>query len=211
MTKERPILFSGPMVRAILAGTKTQTRRIVKGVGNRGVYWTDLIQDTEKVDGKEVSLGFADEYGEWHKTEDYCPYGQPGDRLWVRETWAQHTIEGDTYTVYRADSEPDGDGAPWRPSIFMPRAACRIVLELTAVRVERLQDISEADAQAEGVELLPCTYVGRCQSNSCPRHGRLDRYRLAYKGLWDSLNAKRGYGWDSNPWVWVLTFEQVKQ
>lgn len=191
--KERPILFSGPMVRAIRANQKWQTRRIVRGdwtythpacpAGMCGVYRND--------DGT-----FTGQYLD-------CPYGQPGDRLWVRETWAQHTIEGDTYTVYRADSEPDGDGAPWRPSIFMPRVACRIVLEITGVRVERLQDISEADVQAEGVDAYAKAYCSRLPEDE------LTAVEY-YEGLWDSLNKARGYGWDSNPWVWVLTFEQVK-
>ena len=190
-----PILFSGAMVRAILDGRKTQTRRIMK---------PQPIEDPQGYltwkDRRNLEAGaFVADAGWWLD----CPYGQPGDRLWVRETWKQ---QPDGTIEYRADRDWL---QRWSAPLYMPRAASRITLELTSVRVERLQDISEADAQAEGVDLLPCTYVGRCNSNSCPRHGRLDRYRLAYAALWNTINGKT-YPWDGNPWVWVLSFKRVE-
>lgn len=228
--KERPILMSGPMVKAILEGRKWQTRRIVKPQPTEtpitngsasGMYlawpnsdahleWQDVLADTDYY----VQAGF-------------CPYGQPGDRLWVREAWrtidstADHNMltiayeadqgRGSEYRYLRVsdDAYERYSGARFdshlRPSIFMPRWACRFVLELTAVRVERLQDISEADAQAEG-----CTTAAEDDQDGAPDAKQYRTYRAGYRDLWDSLNAKRGYGWDSNPWVWVLTFEQVK-
>lgn len=132
---------------------------------------------------------------------EYCPYGQPGDRLWVRETWAE---DGSRYT-YRATNETWA--WHWAPSIFMPRAASRITLEITDVRVERVQDISEEDARAEGVtrELRgPRTYPDRHAARS---H---ETYRDAYMRLWDALNAKRGCGWAVNPWVWVISFQRAQ-
>jgi hypothetical protein len=167
--RERPILFSGAMVRAILDGSKTQTRRVVK--------YRDYAEDDSQV----------------HATE--CPYGQPGDRLWVRETWSVppgDEVEPGARLLYRADPADDAQWSPaplfrWRPSIHMPRWASRLSLDLTGVRVEPVQDISEADAIAEGRNLL-----------------------VAHPGYfpdtWDAINAARGYGWDANPWVWVLEF-----
>jgi hypothetical protein len=188
--KERPILFSGPMVRALLDGTKTQTRRIVEfdhsPTGN-----PTLMDNEEPV------------YWAWGFDHYVCPYGVPGDRLWVRETWNRTNPGGAEGLYYfKADGcGPHGlnfhGDELWRPSIFMPRAACRLFLEITEVRVERLQDISEKDAKAEGV------LVGE-PDNQYPS------FRDAYASLWDSLNAKRGYGWDKNPWVWVVTFKRIK-
>lgn len=159
---ERPILFSGPMVRAILDGRKTQTRRVAK--------------DRDKP----------------------CKYGIAGDRLWVRETWQSAAAMGvchasDDYFVYRA-TDPDWEtceGWQWRPSIFMPRKASRITLEITDVRAERLQDITNKDARAEGL----------ARGTVYPR--------MWFEDLWDSINAKRGFGWDVNPFVWVITFKKV--
>lgn len=162
--KERPIIFSTPMIQAILEGRKTQTRRVVK--------YRPYAQDDAPV----------------HLHE--CPYGVPGDRLWVREAWGQgyFTPPGDDTTEgaihYRA-TELDAH-VTWKPSIFMPRWASRITLRITKVRVERVQNITGKDAIAEGVESV-------------------DQYRK----LWNSLNAKRDYGWDENPRVWVIEFRRV--
>ena len=146
--KERPILFSGAMVRAVLSGAKTQTRRVRKLLGP-------------------------------------CPHGQPGDLLWVRETWCDgYPDTADPY-LYRATYE-GGASHKWKPSIFMPRGASRLTLRLTDVRTEPLHRLTEADAHAEGVADI-----------------------AAYAALWDALNAKRGYGWNANPFVWVLSFEVV--
>ena len=200
--KERPILMSGPMVKAILENRKWQTRRVVKpqpievpitNGSAPGCYlawpnsdahleWQDVLADTDYY----VQAGF-------------CPHGKPGDRLWVRETWncidSGIRTQRQDWVRYRAT---DGEEMHWRPSIFMPRWACRLVLNLEAVRVERLQDISPSDCRAEGIR--PDSELSLLWR---------DDVRAKYHDLWNELNAKRGHGWDSNPWVWVLTFEQV--
>lgn len=218
---ERPILFSGPMVRAIPDGRKTQTRRVVKPQPEtnpsvskiffgkhpfspscfRGTPAAGLVGGSERMawvaeDWCGNAIGVEEEG--WLK----CPYGQPGDRLWVRETWAP--MPGGPVTpangvLYRAD----GHDAKWlwRPSIFMPRWACRIVLEIEAVRVERVQHISESDALSEGCEPIHGTE---------PSGSEWTSYAMGYRGLWDSINAKRGFGWDTNPWVWVIQFKRTE-
>ena len=207
--KERPILFSGDMVRAIIDGRKTMTRRII----------------TSKAFKQWVEAGFTDEFikspeNNWH---EHCPLGVPGDRLWVKETWThgqkRHNVAANAYGYdiqYKADGKCVGQyhfksfqDVPylglenpyrgidriykWKPSIHMPRWASRITLEITDVRVERLQEISEKDAKAEGVMPDYPTAL----------------YASAFSELWNSINAKRGYGWDANPWVWVISFKVV--
>lgn len=200
------------MVRAILDGRKTQTRRVVKlnvtGRAQRGKrQWH--IEDPDAVLA--------------------CPYGQPGDRLWVRETfqgplWEEGTWDADTdyhspaFCEYRADGGPmpeyvdfeDNLRQGWKPSIHMPRWASRILLEVTDVRVERLQNCTQSDAVDEGIE--------RSRAGFMPPGFRLygkpgNVYGTdpieSYRSLWDSLNAARGYGWDTNPWVWVVSFKRV--
>jgi len=265
---ERPILFNGAMVRAILEDRKKQTRRVAKlphanplgqweptTFGGGGIY----TSNGEKVPHQGAI---------WHtRTGDVlgCPYGQPGDRLWVRETW---TWEGGSSTYPRDTPLPDGaydklyvryaaDGskrtietggnvlpvprqppqregeeyclrdAPadfvytgdntyvdrlgrwWKrkiPAIHMPRWASRILLEVTDVRVQRVQDISEADSLAEGIDEELCRQsIGKSPLLA----GYLPTCAFAY--LWDSINAKRGFGWDANPWVWVIEFRRVEQ
>ena len=139
---EKPILFSAPMVNAIHGGRKTMTRRVASGA-----LWT----------APDGNLKFIDKRG-IRPLGDACPYGKPGDTLWVRETFAVNCVGGQDFLFYRADSYPDGDGAKWKPNIFMPRKYSRIprkysriTLRITDVRVERLQDIGEADAKAEGM------------------------------------------------------------
>jgi hypothetical protein len=194
--KERPILFSAPMVRALLSGTKTQTRRVVKpqpyadeqgnacwngsnfGQDGRGPLFRSLASPVPSSRTKRV----------------HCPYGAPGDRLWVRETWCSLT----TGFAYAAD--PIWSRAPgerWRPSIHMPRAASRITLEITGVRVERLQDISEPDAQAEGCALECMTPTGDDSGSAIHGPG-------GYRALWESINGPGS--WEANPWVWVVEF-----
>ncbi len=199
---DRPILFSAPMVRSLLAGTKTQTRRVAKH---------PLAQNLSYI----VDIGkgwFGDEEGE---VQIRCPYGQPGDRLWVRETWAAphgedarppRAIQCDQMRIHYAASEDRG-GLLWRPSIHMPRWASRITLEVTGVRVERLQDISEADAMAEGVQ---------CDSTIDHRSARTEDGKLLhshavdqYRALWESSNGPGS--WEANPWVWVVEFKGVAQ
>lgn len=191
--KERPILFSAPMVRALLAGTKTQTRRIAKPVRH-----PDL--------GNVYAPGaLVLEREPQHVIDRCCPYGRPGDRLWVREThmnwWKLDPAnpEGPRLfshvAAYAADGYELEPGERWIPSIHMLRAASRILLEITAVRVERLQDISEADALAEGVP----------HSLNLPG-GRFAREN--FKHLWWTINGDGS--WESNPWVWVVEFQRAQ-
>jgi hypothetical protein len=220
--KEHPILFSGPMVRAILAGRKSQTRRVVKPKYEIGMWdW----------DPKDKSYGpfIADKYGDYHKVTDYAPW-QPGDRLWVRETFADLRGMGfgnDPVTdkpwnfAYKADIQPGSDsdqaridyGVKWKPSIHMPRAASRITLEVTDVRVERVQDITEQDAISEGALTIPNTpeyqkvFDEAVSAEQKPPLGESPRQRFAR--LWDIINAKKGYGWETNCWVWVIEFRRV--
>lgn len=187
--KERPILFNGPMVRAILEGRKTQTRRIAKEP-----------KVIKVVDSKWVSDGIS-----WGPS----PYGQVGDRLWVRETWA--TLN-DREVVYRASSEKNILNVPsvkWKPSIHMPRWASRITLEITNVRVERLQDISEEDAKAEGAEQMHIDDLGQTWKT----------HRRGFEKLWTEIygdseevrldDRARFSTWDANPWVWVYEFRRL--
>ena len=231
---ERPIIFSAPMVRAILAGTKTQTRRAVKP---QPIGKQRLIEGLAHV---TKGMNPADDGAVWYVgdcvgpgVEVRCPYGAPGDRLWVRETfYCDHKFypEGTPANVYwdgdkarkshtpeqieherkemrelldfRADGEPEWEGSigtPWRPSIHMPRWASRITLEVVGVRVERLQEITEADVRAEGVDELLIdgrAYAIKCRSSAM----------LGFSQLWDSINAKR-HPWTSNPFVWVVEFK----
>lgn len=215
--KERPILFNGPMVRALLDGSKTQTRRVVKGQGPEWATFTD----EEDVSGREFFMVCGEKESSGLRPiidSVYCPYGQPGDRLWVRETWRgvveisppgrpiEHGVaryvpdrEHCRRVEYAATQERDAE--PWRPSIHMPRWASRILLEITGVRVERLQDISESDARAEGVTIEGRHKGGYCAGEFLPPSIR------AYRDLWESINGADG--WDANPWVWVVEFRRV--
>lgn len=209
--KTRPILFSAPMVRAILEGRKTQTRRIAK----------KMIRHPDF--GNLYTPGaLVLEHEPQHVIDRCCPYGQPGDRLWVRETiyaWGRwetrysdrkqrdewHFIDmtlasgkqyhyfadGNNPVTVPRDKHPD---CQWwkRPAIHAPRAASRITQEVVSVRVERLQDISEADAAAEGT----------------PWDDRAGNCREAYRLLWNQINGR--HAWDANPWVWVIEFKQVQ-
>ena len=191
--RERPILFSSEMVKAILDGRKSMTRRVVKPQPDAVAAFQDG-QPTEAYYGGWPKGGYAKKLT--------CPFGQPGDQLWVRETHFRF-IEisakgGSKKALYRAD-HPEWF-CKWRPSIHMPRWASRLTLEITAVRVERVQDISADDAEAEGFSFIHApegTPSGRYQHEE-----KFARY-------WDSLNAKRGYGWDANPWVFVISFRRL--
>jgi hypothetical protein len=187
--KSRPILFSAPMVLAILDGRKTQTRRVLKGTTeHKGPYNPEYIEAHKNSDG-------------WSKI---CPYGKVGDRLWVRETFMHcgcedaemHADSGCDLILYRA-SEPNDlkvfEG--WRPSIHMPRWASRITLEITDVRVERLNDITVSDAIAEG-------YDGSVNDP-------VDPSIKWYSRLWDRINVAGA--WELNPWVWVIEFKRVEK
>lgn len=206
--KERPILMSAPMVRATIAGTKTQTRRVVK--------------ITHRTPGLAACL-LPPVGAPLRVAAELCPYGQPGDRLWVRETWAYHVqavgsvCDEDGPFVYRADHAADQHRLcdRWRPSIHMPRRASRITLEITGVRVERLQDINEADAIVEGIETVRVSesdsrYVNylRADRHLYEKEATYGRPVISYASLWVSINGKGS--WDANPWVWVVAFRRVQ-
>lgn len=233
MKTERPILFSGAMVRAVLEGRKTQTRRVVKPHPD-GVLIKDgsILEASKKIGKNGIYTGRFKERG--------CPYGKPGDRLWVRETtciapkrWAtpddtcRTDYDGDKrYVSYKADGQPEDAmrdyKLSWTPSIHVPRWASRIDLEITGVRVERLQDISERDARAEGITMVPffpddgwplCDgfMVGE-DDGKTPLHHTAKK---AFEQLWDSINGKQkpnkpDVSWAANPWVWVVEFRRVE-
>jgi hypothetical protein len=201
--KERPIIFSGPMVKAILDGRKSQTRRVIKL--DKYSNW-QVLPESSNGTGACVLAGSRD-LTTWIE----CPYGQIGDRLWVKEnalpdfpkafsyydwTWAEVPEEyrSPEYVLYRADGRHED--VKMHPSIFMPRWASRITLEIVNVRVERLQEISERDAYLEGIPLVISN-----EDNYITPQSR-------YKDLWESINAKK-YPWASNPWVWVVEFKKV--
>jgi hypothetical protein len=192
--KERPILFSAPMVCAILDGHKSMTRRVAKIDRVDGHPQESRIKVATMRNGKRFWLNSQADHPA--HINQACPYGQPGDQLWVRET---HLAFDENRVHYRANYEidPVGDkenGIVWTPSIHMPRWASRISLEITGVRVERLQEISGADAIAEGIDLstVPDYVFG---------------YQEAYRDLWESINGPGS--WDVNPWVWVIEFRRV--
>jgi hypothetical protein len=211
--KERPILFSGPMVRAILDGRKTMTRRVVKvhdqrddferqggfhGAWEDATRWTFNPRWDERLDGK------GDPRPRYCLR---CPYGAPGDRLWVRESF--RLSAGASKEVHYAASVDDytrAEKGPWKPSIHMPRWASRITLEVTGVRVERVQEISGRDVEAEGVE-IDWDRVARMQAASDVDPEA--NVRASFACLWDGINGKRS-PWSSNPWVWVIDFKVVK-
>ncbi|WP_460091149.1 hypothetical protein [Pseudomonas sp. S2_E02] len=235
--KERPILFSAPMVRAILDGRKTVTRRLCKPQPSANAH-------TTSADGNPLGA-----WWETGKDINRCPYGQPGDRLWVRETFidlrgtgVEHRPDPDgplQRYAYAADCRPGSHsdearkdfGLKYKPSIHMPRAACRILLEITDVRVERLQDISDDQAKAEGCFFTDygrkCGHGGNGWSEvgDCPapteHHPQREGWmwdkttsheqclgapRWAFVNLWNST----GGDWDANPWVWVVEFKRVQ-
>lgn len=193
---ERSMLFQGPMVRAILDGRKTQTRRAVK--------LPHPWEIEERDDGS--SWPWYPDYvtgGEWDGWVP-CPFGQPGDRLWVRETWAPHSDYPDANrAVYRADPGSVYDAERWRPSIHMPRWACRLVLEITEVRVERLQEIRDPDALAEGIGPNPDGYGFHVEA------GRF--YSANPVASFADLWASTGGDWLANPWVWVISFKRLEE
>ncbi|WP_257755150.1 hypothetical protein [Burkholderia glumae] len=248
--KERPILFSAPMVRAILDGRKTQTRRVVKPAPIYG-----------DVDGMFASWMFKKQRGSGHwlypnarsLVLNECPHGQPGDRLWVREAFIHEPADycwaasvsipcRPAHTIYRADSDPSGDarGAGWTPSIHMPRTLSRITLEITGVRVERLHDISEGDAIAEGAvftdfgieppkgsisldggrtfhPVVRGTQRNGWHMGDATSHTRcMGSARYAFANFINRLHGGENWNlkgpglWEANPWVWVIEFKRVE-
>lgn len=205
---ERPILFSAPMVRALLNCTKSQTRRVCTPAEAEA-----LGEIVGPFDDETGTGWFGDAEGD---VKFACPYGKPGDRLWVREAFSgpycMEAAEGiaavppskwghSSSIWFWADGDPqDGDWTKPRPSIHMPRWASRILLEIVSVRVERLQDISEADARAEGCD--PVSW------NCAPGYEQYTReYREGFRKLWSQINGS--VSWNVNPWVWVVEFKQV--
>lgn len=205
--KERPILFSTPMVQAILEGRKTMTRRVVKP------------QSAILSDEMARSLGIQPPIKQ-NQPVISCPYGQPGDVLWVRETY-HHTSclnlspDDETYGyVYKADNQPwdDLENWNWKPSIYMPKEAARIWLQITNVRVERLQYISEEDAIAEGIlkekyDGIDIYYFYPC--NDLRDDSYIDNPITSFYSLWKSINGQDS--WNANPWVWVVEFKRINK
>lgn len=190
--REKPILFSGPMVKAILDKRKTMTRRVIK---------------VDDPDNWKVSIAGTSIVRTFPYDVRLSRY-EVGDILWVRETWARlnddyHPDDKGSIYVYKADHITGNDGPDlikWKPSIFMPRAAARIFLRVTNIRVERLQEILCGDMRREGC--IPSTVTG----------GQYQQWQRDYWiPLWDAINAKRGYGWNENPWVWVIEFKVVEK
>lgn len=231
--KERGMIFNGEMVRAILDGRKTQTRRIMKPQPEpcpRGGHWwpsnvfkTMLHVEEEMQNGKGGWGGLVG---------DACPFGDVGDRIWVRETFQGPLFDYEQMEAYLEDSSrfekpefcqyaADGGHRPeyqdaednlrhgWRPSIHMPRWASRILLEITNVRVERLNAISEEDAEAEGID-MEALYDSQDCYDCIADHNMTGRPTVtgAFKYLWESIYGEEG--WKSNPWVWVIEFKRVE-
>ena len=191
--KTIPILFSTAMVQALLEGRKTQTRRIVKSRHESGQFQISR----NKSSGQITSINSLDWDERDCEKDIFCPYGNVGDVLWVRETSIQTQVPTKngivTEFIYKADGE-SVPGAPWKPSIFMPKAACRLFLKVTDVSVERLQDISEGDAVAEGID-----------SDGGWENPPTERFC----NVWQKINGPDS--WDANPWVWVVTLEKTEK
>lgn len=200
--REKPILMSAEMVQAILDGRKTMTRRVIKpqpqnvpadaymDAYNHSPLWNFWLPDNRVVN----TVGPNEKTFHWK-----APY-QPGDRLWVRETYrmCDCKAEGCKGLYYKADAPEIL--AKWKPSILLPKKYARIWLEVVSFRVERVREISEEGAKAEGVDPGPFLGIGVDESKA---------YRYAFRDIWNKLNDKRGFSWDSNPWVWVIEFKRV--
>jgi hypothetical protein len=197
--KEIPILFSTPMVQALLSGTKTMTRRIVK------MYATSDAHPMRQ-------------NATWLQENKTCPYGKVGDILWVREGFYKLTSEklnGNFF--YKADLATQGWNFKWKPSIHMPKEACRLFLKVKAVRVERLQDIPRQDCINEGIAYkeenweklrgLPGSYFDYGRKTFCPLPSGKISPSMSFKSLWNSINGPDS--WSANPWVWVIEFERI--
>lgn len=219
---EKPIIFSAPMVKAILEGKKTQTRRVIKPQPDHSY---DYYLGGWECWTKGPCALCGDENGKVHH-----PW-QPGDILWVRETWAKISdwtnVDPDVGMrdgyIYKADWHDNAEHPKWRPSIHMPKEAARIFLLVKSVKTERLQDITEEDARAEGMlapgireYLLDSTSEKWCKYTvlAAKLQGRERPFTTDCIGgfalFWDSLNGKRGYPFEANPWVWVISFEEIR-
>ncbi|MBL0881237.1 morphogenetic protein [Serratia ureilytica] len=221
--KERPVIFNGEMVRAILDGRKTQTRRVMAAQPESNQFGLLRISDsTKRSDIGKYHWAESNATGTHQRSALFsCQFGQVGDRLWVRETFMDLTGTGIEATTgkfegfaYRADTPAGsyGDevrkeyGLKWTPSLHMPRKACRILLEITAVRVERLNDISEEDAKAEGVKPAGDMLPDYPDTFLTPK-GDFATAKVAFQRLWQSIYGEES--WRANPWVWVIEFRRV--
>lgn len=227
--KERPIIFSGEMVKTILDGKKTMTRRVVKSDFINNYKHAHIIKQSSDKSREGKAYFYDKPVGGMVLSSQLVsnPYGKVGDRLWVRET--HHVIGGiadyeieeikqglqdvKNFVSYKADGYGNPCDGGWTSPMFIPRWASRILLEITDIRVERLQDISEADAVKEGIRSLS-TYRGSSNTlypdYSGKIHGLFKNPIDSYHTLWYSLNAKKGYPWSSNPWVWVVEFKVIE-
>ena len=224
MSKQRPILFSTAMVQAILAGRKTQTRRVVKPQpesvnAEAGIPVGEYLDKLRSLKDKGLEHVRAGTNG---MAFPKCPYGQPGDVLWVRETWMRLPREG--FYAYKAShpSFKEGElknnllheyGFRWKPSIHMPKEACRLFLRVKNVRVERLQDISDADACEEGIEPVYFEKNFDKKAIKAFKHYTDSSFDGAdaigsFRSLWQSINGEQS--WRDNPWVWVREFERME-
>ena len=214
-----PILFSTPMVQAIIEGRKTMTRRVLKSQQTEDYQLLGYDEDGSMGKGK---VGYCSFESDADILNIKCPYGKVGDVLLVRETftmvsWAEGTTARKVHTHYKADNDLIGEHK-WKPSLFMPKAACRIFLKITDIRVERLQDINRADAINEGIiswvdermKSKPIRYASYCDFDnptdpatytSCPIN--------SFETLWQSINGKES--WEANPWVWVISFKRIEK
>lgn len=212
--RERGMIFNAEMVRAILNGSKTQTRRTMKtqpepSKTREGDHWFSCSKLRAMVHVSDFTPGNS-KIPDYHEfLSKCCPFGEIGDRIWVRETWARYNIDQNSHDMaYRATKPEDWpQNGRWRPSIHMPRWASRISLEITAVRVERLNVISAEDAKAEGVtpagNLLPDhpgTYL--------TPNGDFATAEVAFQRLWESIYSEPS--WQDNSWVWVIEFKRVE-
>lgn len=232
--EERPILLNEEMVKAVLEDRKTHTRRPIKinpqeersiDIGNGEVLNLPRLEKPERINFNEYT-------GEWEAIWPYpgtfgarqiikCPYGKVGSKLWVRETWCEVTgppLENKRDGIcYKASCDKDQlkiHNGLWKPSIHMPRWASRITLEITDIRVERIRDISTEDCLREGIEKWAFEDDFAYGING----GHIDNGRKsghatptgAFLSLWDGIYFKKGYGWDANPWVWVIEFRRIK-
>lgn len=225
---EYPIIFSTEMARAILKGEKSQTRRIINPQpiyhpewGTMGFEWKDKAFTISEFKQKML---------------DYSPYGKTEDILWVRETFCRidnTEFGGDIWYDYKASpkyAEPgvshpagwenapdDPDALCWKPSIHMPRTAARLFLRIKEINIERLQNISSNDAINEGIKSIFYMADGLSWCNYLHKDKKTGKYYTdfedpidSFHSLWDSINEKRGFGWNTNPWVWVVKFERIE-
>lgn len=200
--KERPILFNTPMVQAILSSHKTQTRREIKN--------KLIIEQAEFECGHRPNV-IRNEPSLQYWIENGCPFGQVGDRLWVRETFRLYDLDECPHAdfpcgcprngtpLYKASHDCD-DGEKWKPSIHMPRSACRLILEITKIRVERLNDISSEDAKAEGFDYS--THPSAIQM------GYAVGAKTNFRVTWEQIYGQNE--WNKNPWVWVVEFKVIQ-